>query len=136
MSLELLVPFSLDPDGHPAVTQDPDVQAMQHVKSVVATQPGTRVMLPTYGVPVRSFLFRPDPQFITLKITRDVEQQMAAWEPSITVLNVTASPDTDFGVAAIDVDFTANPLETGVQLTATVLVGGSVVDSTSPVSGT
>jgi phage baseplate assembly protein W len=136
MSIELLVPFSLDSNGHPAVTQDPDIQAMQHVKSIVATQPGTRVMLPTYGVPVRSFMFKPDPQLVTLKITRDVEQQMAAWEPSINVLSVRASPDSDFGVAEIDVDFSASPLQKGQVQTATVLVGGTVINSTQPVTGT
>lgn len=135
MSIELLVPFSLDSNGHLAVTQDPNVQAFQHVKSIVATQPGTRVMLPAYGIPVRSMLFAPNPQLITMKITRDVEQQMATWEPSINVLNVTASPNSDFGVATVDVDFSSSPLETGLVQTATVLVGGSVVDSSTPVSG-
>lgn len=136
MSTELLVPFSLDPNGHPAVTQDPNVQAMQHVKSIVATQPGTRVMLPTYGVPVRSFMFSPDPQLVTMKIDRDVRQQMGTWEPSITVINVTATPNSDFGIAEIDVGFSASPIETGQIQTATVLVGGTVIDSTTPVSGT
>lgn len=130
------MPFGLDSNGHLAVTQDPAVQAMQHVKSIVATQPGTRVMLPSYGIPVRSLLFRPDPQLVTMKINRDVTQQMAFWEPAITVLNVTASPDSDFGVASLEVDFTANPLETGQALTATVLVGGSVIDSSQVVTGT
>lgn len=136
MSVELLVPFSLDANGHPAVTQDPDVQQMQHVKSIVATQPGTRVMLPDYGVPVRSFLFRPDPQLVTMKITRDVEQQMARWEPLITVLSVTASPDSDLGTTEIDVDFRGSPLETGAVQTATVLVGGTVITAAQNVSGT
>lgn len=136
MSLELLVPFGLDSNGRPAVTQDPAVQAFQHVKSIIATQPGTRVMLPAYGIPVRSLLFRPDPKLVTMKITRDVEQQMAAWEPSITVLNVTASPDSEFGVAELEVDFTASPLETGQVQTATVLVGGTVINSAEPVTGT
>lgn len=135
MSTELLVPFSLDSNGYLAVTQDPNVQAMQHVKSIVATQPGTRVMLPTYGIPVRSMLFNPNPQLVTMKITRDVEQQMATWEPSITVLNVTASPNSDFGIAEVDVDFSSNPLETGLVQTATVLVGGTVIDSSTIVSG-
>ncbi len=129
MSLELLVPFGLDDNGHAAVTQDPDVQAMQHVKSIVATNPGERVMLPDYGVPVREYMFKPDPDLITLKINRDVTIQVARWEPSVTVLGVRASPDSDFGVAEIDVDFTANPVETNAVQTATVEVGGTVIES-------
>jgi phage baseplate assembly protein W len=135
VSIELLVPFGLDANGNLAVTADPDVQAMQHVKALVATQPGSRVMLPGYGVPVRTYLFTPDPQLITLKITRDVETQMAAWEPSIRVLGVTATPDSDFGVAQVDVSFTASPLDTGATQTATVLVGGDVITSAAPAAG-
>lgn len=123
------MPFGLDSNGHPAVTQDPDVQAMQHVKSIVATNPGERVMLPDYGIPVRGYLFQPDPALINLKINRDVTVQMGRWEPSITVLSVRGTSDTDFGVAEIDVDFTANPVETNAVQTAVVEVGGSVIES-------
>lgn len=129
MSTELLVPFGLDSNGHPAVTQSPDIQAMQHVKSVVATNPGERVMLPDYGVPVRGYLFQPDPELITLKINRDVTIQLARWEPAISVLGIRASPDSDFGLAEIEVDFTANPVETNAVQTATVEVGGTVIES-------
>lgn len=136
MSSELLVPFGLDDNGHPATTQDPDVQAMQHVKSIVATNPGERVMLPDYGVPVREYMFKPDPELISLKINRDVTVQMARWEPSISVLTVRASADSDFGLAEIDVDFAADPVETSAAQTATVEVGGTVINSANAVSGT
>ena len=129
MSIELLVPFSLDSNGHLATTQSPDKQAMQHVKSIVATNPGERVMLPDYGVPVREYMFHPDPDLITMKINRDVMVQMARWEPAITVLGVRATPNSDFGLAEIDVDFTANPVETNAVQTATVEVGGTVIES-------
>lgn len=128
MSTELLVPFSLDSNGHLAVTTDPNVQAEQHVKSIVATNPGERVMLPDYGIPVRGYLFSSPFQLVQLKIQQNVKTQMARWEPSITVLGVTSPNADQYGVAQVDVSFTSNPLETGGKHTATVLIGGDVVE--------
>lgn len=136
MSTELLVPFALDANGHLSVTTDPNVQTMQHVKALVSTQPGTRVMMPNYGVPVRSYLFNAAPELVTMKISNDVTNQMNTWEPSITVIRVragNANPAT--GTAVIDVDYSASPLETGARHTATVLVGGDVIDTSSAVTG-
>ena len=40
MSTELLTPFGLDVGGQIAVTTDPNVQAQQHVNSLISTTPG------------------------------------------------------------------------------------------------
>lgn len=128
MSVELVVPFGLDSNGNLAVTTDPNVQAAQHVKSIVATNPGERVMLPNYGIPVRGYLFSSPFQLVQLKIQQDVKTQMARWEPSITVLGVTSPNADQYGVAQVDVSYTSNPLETGGKQTATVLVGGDIVE--------
>jgi phage baseplate assembly protein W len=128
VSTELQVPFSLDSNGNLAVTTDPNVQAAQHVKSIVATNPGERVMMPDYGIPVRGYLFSSAYQLVELKIQQNVKTQMARWEPRITVLGVTSPNADQYGVAQVDVSYTSNPLETGGTQTATVLIGGDVVE--------
>ena len=128
MSTELLVPFGLDSNGHLAVTTDPNVQAAQHVKSIIATNPGERVMLNDYGIPVRGYLFSSAVELVQMKIEQNVKTQMARWEPSIGVLGITAGPADQYGVAQVDVSYTSNPLETGGRHKATVLIGGDVVE--------
>jgi phage baseplate assembly protein W len=132
MSTEVFVPFGLDAHGAVLVTSDPEVQAMQHVRSLAATEPGERVMLPRYGIPLKDYLFAPGLSAVTARITNEVTLAMAAWEPGITVLRVIPKPGENNGVASIDVDFTRgvtpNP---SLSSQATVLVGGTVVEGTA-----
>jgi len=127
MRQEILIPFTLDPDtGKIMQTSDPDIQAMQHVSSLVCTEPGERVMHPDYGIPLSSYVFDPGASIVAQAIDKDVTQQMAQWEPSLTVVRITPSADEDFGVARVDVDFETSPEATRYTQTATVYVGGVV----------
>ena len=126
MNAEILIPFGLDVHGSVASTTDPDVRQRQHVESLVMTNPGERVMRPTYGVPLVSYLFRNGPSEIASKITTDVQRAMATWEPGITVESVTPIANDTNGIAEINVDYLAAPEDTGAVYTATVHVGGEV----------
>lgn len=131
MSTELLAPFGLTPSGQVAVTDDPRVQARQHVTALVSTNPGERVMLPEYGVALSGLVFAPDNVVVAQTVQRDVTQALAAWEPGISVTSVIPAPGQDptTGAAMVDVDFqqgmTASP-GAAVQ-TATILIGGQVI---------
>lgn len=127
MSVEILVPFTLDPlTGKVMQTSDPNVQQMQHVASLVSTQPHERVMHPDYGIPISSYVFQTGASIVARQITTDVTQQMAQWEPGIQVLGVIPIADDQLGVARVDVEFETSPEATGVTQTATVHVGGTV----------
>jgi hypothetical protein len=123
---EILIPFGLDVNGSIASTSDPDVQQAQHVESLVSTNPGERVMLPKYGVPLASYLFGNGPSSIAVKISKDVSQAMAVYEPGVTVLSVTPVADDQGGVAEIEVDYLAAPEDTSASQTASVTAGGTV----------
>jgi hypothetical protein len=131
MSTEIVVPFALDKYGNVATTSDPAAQAMQHVTVLVDTEPGERVMQPNYGVPLKEYIFEPDPTTVTKQISQDVKTQMAIWEPTIVVLNVTPHSSDSFGVANVEVDFELNPNSSPDVFTATVEVGGTVIEATS-----
>ena len=127
MSAEILIPFSLDPlSGKVSQTTDPDVQQMQHVSSLVSTQPGERVMHPDYGIPLASYVFSQGAVFIADQMATDVTRQMSQWEPGIQVNNVIPVPNEDFGWARVDVDFDSTPETTGVIQTSVINVGGTV----------
>lgn len=132
MSQELLTPFQLTPSGGIAVTTDPNVQAEQHVTSLVSTNPGERAMLPGYGVALAALVFAPNDPVVTTTIEQDVTNALASWEPSIVVNSVSpaANSDPNEGVAMVNVDFQAGatPGAPGASVqTATILVGGTVI---------
>lgn len=127
MSFEIRIPFDLDEFGSVATITNPDAQAMQHVKSIVATNPGERVMQPEYGIPLRTYMFEPAPGAVDAAIHQDVITQMALWEPSIQVLSIEPQVDEDqLGVVDIQVNFATNPVDDSSLSTAIVSVGGTV----------
>jgi phage baseplate assembly protein W len=130
MSTDFLVPFALTPQGQIATTSDPNVIALQRVESLVGTPNGERVMIPTYGVDLPEFLFAPDIQAEVNNIANEISAGLQTWEPTINVIDVTpVVTDASVGVDNVIVDFsTANPAITPTQ-TATVLVGGTVVNN-------
>lgn len=132
MSTEIRYPFQLTPSGAVATTQDPSVQAEQHVTSLVSTNPGERVMMPGYGVSLAALVFSPNNLAVAATIQADVTKALAAWEPSIIVNSVSpaAGQDPTTGTAMVNVDFQAGAQPgapgAGTQ-TATIEVGGRVV---------
>jgi phage baseplate assembly protein W len=135
MSTELLVPFALGTNGQVAITTDPDTQTGQHVNALISTRPGERAMLPAYGVDLAGQVFGNADEVATA-IINDVQVAMQQWEPTVTVINVSTAPGLDqvTGLAQIEVDYTASPSGAAGNAvsTATVLVGGTVVEQVSP----
>lgn len=128
---ELFYPFSLSPTGSIASTgANPSLETQQHVDALVSTQEGERVMLPTYGVNIAQNLFLNNPDAIAAAISNDVKNQMRIWEPSVSVISVNpVYSDLQEGFVNISVDYavTASPLTPNNVNTATVQVGGSVI---------
>jgi uncharacterized protein len=131
MSVNFVIPFALPPTGQVSVTSDPNLIAEQRVQSILGTYPGERVMQPTYGVDIPGYLFSPDIIKETDLLSSDISTQLSTWEPSITVDSITPIvTQADVGISEINVEFTLSndPTLTPAQ-TATVLVGGSVVNN-------
>uniref|UniRef100_A0AAU3I672 GPW/gp25 family protein n=1 Tax=Streptomyces sp. NBC_01393 TaxID=2903851 RepID=A0AAU3I672_9ACTN len=133
MPTEIAFPFRLASDGTIAVETNPDRQIAQHVNALVGTQPGERVMLPDYGVPVADLLFEPSARFVTQEITRAVETAFATYEPGVVLQKAVPIADTaQQSLARIEVDYTrredgTSPSSLALHTnTAVVRVGGTV----------
>lgn len=132
MSTEITTPFQLAPDGGIAAITDPNEQAEQHIKALVATGPGERVILSGYGVNTRNSVFAPNNPVLAQALQNDIAQQMKTWEPDLILNGVSAEAQS--GVPADQALLTVNwstksaqnPNSPGV-FTATILVGGDVV---------
>jgi phage baseplate assembly protein W len=59
---------------------------------ILDTEPGERVMRPTFGCGLRRFLMQPNNPGTRAQIGREVEQALRRWEPRIDVSQVDVSP--------------------------------------------
>lgn len=79
----LAIPFEVGADGTVAtVEQDSPAEVVQSVANLVGTRPGTRLMVPEYGVE--------DPNFLGLD-QNALAHAVASWEPRAQV-NVAVTP--------------------------------------------
>lgn len=132
MAVEILIPFALDSKGALAVTSDLDRMANQHVRSLIATNPGERVMLADYGVPLAETVFEPNNN-LAPTLAEQIRQQLTKWEPSLTITGLTPKLGTEGqGIVDIEVDFTRldstdiPPVSSPKLLNASISVGGTV----------
>lgn len=132
MSTEIQTPFGLTPSGGIATTVNPSTQTQQHIQALVSTNPGERVMLPKYGIPLSSYVFGADADMVATAIGKDVSTAVSTWEPSVSLLDIIpVISDTSEGIAQVQIDYAPGATTNSLQSvsTATVLVGGTVVSN-------
>jgi uncharacterized protein len=58
---------------------------------LLLTNPGERVMLPTFGCNLRKYFFEPNDATVAAQVKEVISQAITTWEPRITVENITVS---------------------------------------------
>jgi hypothetical protein len=85
-------PVHLRADGRLAVAEhDEDIR--QAILIILSTNPGERVMRPTFGAGLNSFVFEPMSTATLALIRTRVEQSLIDWEPRIDLQDVSVQPD-------------------------------------------
>lgn len=56
---------------------------------LLLTNPGERVMMPTFGTPLKELLFEPNDETLESKTLNMISDSILAWEPRIVVQNIT-----------------------------------------------
>ena len=67
----------------------------QAVVNLLLTNKGERLMNPEYGSNIRSYLFEPLDYGTAAQITGNIRYTIDRWEPRISVLNLSATPNFD-----------------------------------------
>ena len=67
----------------------------QAIQIILETEPGERLMRPTFGCGLRRYLMKPNTPATRALIQGDVELSLAAFEPRIQVKNVSVDPDDE-----------------------------------------
>jgi phage baseplate assembly protein W len=62
---------------------------------ILRTEPGERIMRPTFGCGLRRFLAEPNTVATRARIERDVTRAIQAWEPRVRLRQVTATAGED-----------------------------------------
>jgi Bacteriophage baseplate protein W len=72
---------------------------------ILDTEPGERIMRPTFGCGLRRYLGEPNTVAVRALIRHDVEQALALWEPRINVSSVDVTPGDDPSLVEIAIAY-------------------------------
>lgn len=64
----------------------------QSIETVLATEPGERVMMPEFGCGLRRFLMTPNTVATRTAIQEEVTEALTLWEPRIRLTRVNVTP--------------------------------------------
>jgi phage baseplate assembly protein W len=92
-------------DGAIALARYED-DVRQAVLIILGTEPGERVMRPTFGAGLRTFVFEPVTQATMSQLERRVRDALVAWEPRIDVHEVAVGWDVATpGLLLVDITY-------------------------------
>lgn len=99
--------FPLRPDERTSelpVADGPE-KVRQSILLVLDTEPGERVMRPSFGCGLRRYLAKPNSTATRALLQRDVELALATWEPRIVLRAVKVEPGDDPSLVTIEIDY-------------------------------
>jgi phage baseplate assembly protein W len=81
----------------------------QAVATILDTDPGERVMEPTFGCGLRRYLSAPNTAATRTAIRQEITEALAQWEPRIRVTDVAVSPTDDPSMLYVDIAYVRLP---------------------------
>jgi phage baseplate assembly protein W len=75
----------------------------QSIQIILDTEPGERIMRPTFGCGLRRYLMKPNTTATRSLIQREVATALGAWEPRIDVTSLEVSPGDDPSLVLIEI---------------------------------
>jgi len=117
----ILAPRTKNADGRSDLGILKNEQAvMESVYNILLTQPGERVMNPTFGCDLNQYMFEMINDVTAYRIVRDVYDAIIRHEPRILDVEVIVTPDPDNNTFIIDVYLKINTANEPVKLTTTL----------------
>lgn len=128
---EMSQPFSIDSAAEVSYDTDPVIWARNHILAVLLTNPGERVMRPTYGAGIFSFVWENDDPLAEQTIINAVQTAVATWEPNVTLNTINFVPQPDFsGIVMLDIAFSVGNPPTSYSVT--ISLGGTGIEVPIP----
>jgi phage baseplate assembly protein W len=85
-------PLIPDTDGKLGYIAGVDV-VRQSIETILDTEPGERIMRPTFGCGLRRYLMAPNTLTTRTAMADDITAALTTWEPRIELTNVSVLPD-------------------------------------------
>lgn len=82
------LPLSLDPDDGIKLNKDFRDSVRQNLIMLILTVPGERIMIPDFGVGLRTFLFENDSESLRSEISSKIRQQVSIYLPVVEIVNI------------------------------------------------
>jgi uncharacterized protein len=73
---------------------------------VLATAPGERVMRPTFGAGVQTYVFEANGGLARARLAADIREALTRWEPRITVVGVDVRKGDEPSRVDVSIDYT------------------------------
>ncbi|WP_141821480.1 GPW/gp25 family protein [Humibacillus xanthopallidus] len=105
-----------------------DESVRQSIRIILTTEPGERLMLPSFGAGLRAYLFEPNIPSTHRHLEERIGFALRRWEPRITVSSVAvgASPDDpSSAVATVSYSLVATGTTEALELAIPVRGGAS-----------
>jgi phage baseplate assembly protein W len=83
-------------------TEGPE-KVRQSIRLILETEPGERIMRPTFGCGLRRYLMKPNTTATRALIQRDVERALTTGEPRIKLRSVQVDPGEDPSLVLIQI---------------------------------
>jgi len=80
-------PITKNPKGF-FFTQDGIDQVKADMLILLLTNPGERVMLPSYGTPLRKLMFEPNDPRLILEAKNIIARSLKMWEPRVAITQI------------------------------------------------
>jgi phage baseplate assembly protein W len=88
--------FPLLPDDDGRVTYVAGLHLVrQSIETILDTDPGERIMRPSFGCGLRRYLMAPNTLTTRTAMTEDITAALNTWEPRIHLTNVSVLPDAN-----------------------------------------
>ena len=97
------LPLSIDEVDGFATTKNFKQVARQNLKMIVLTNPGERVMIPGFGVGLRTYIFENASNSLFETIRQKIREQVALYAPYVSIRSIQFSQEkTDFNFVELD----------------------------------
>jgi phage baseplate assembly protein W len=98
-------PVYVEPDARGLRYAEGPEKVRESIWIILDTDPGERIMRPTFGCGLRRYLGEPNTVAVRALIRHDVDRALAAWEPRIQVTAVDVRPGSDPSLVEIAIAF-------------------------------
>jgi len=99
------LPVGVDPVMRGIPYVDGPEKVRQSIRWILDTEPGERIMRPTFGCGLRRYLMHPNTVATRALIKHDVERALTAWEPRIELTGVDVLAGADAALVEIAIAY-------------------------------